>query len=72
MSKFTTFFAIFFAMTLVGLGQDLDEKIDLVLEKLDNISSKLDPVEKEVVELRAQLRRDGKMASEVWLYRWTV
>jgi len=31
-----------------------------------------DPGEREIVELRAQLRRDGEMASEVWLYRWTA
>lgn len=31
-----------------------------------------DPGERDLVELRAQLRRDGKMASEVWLYRWTA
>ncbi|MEL6375940.1 MAG: glucan biosynthesis protein G [Pseudomonadota bacterium] len=30
-----------------------------------------DPGERNHVELRAQLRKDGKMASEVWLYRWT-
>jgi len=30
-----------------------------------------DPGERNHAELRAQLRRDGKMASEVWLYRWT-
>lgn len=31
-----------------------------------------DPGERDMVELRAQLRRDGAMASEVWLYRWTA
>lgn len=31
-----------------------------------------DPGERDLVELRAQLRRDGQMASEVWLYRWTA
>ena len=31
-----------------------------------------DPGERDLVELRAQLRRDGKMASEVWMYRWTA
>ena len=30
------------------------------------------PGEKTHVELRAQLRRDGAAASEVWLYRWTT
>ena len=30
------------------------------------------PGDKTHVELRAQLRRDGAAASEVWLYRWTV
>lgn len=30
-----------------------------------------DPGDRDAVELRAQLRRDGQMASEVWLYRWT-
>lgn len=30
-----------------------------------------DPRERELVELRAQLRKEGQMASEVWLYRWT-
>ncbi|GGH32816.1 glucans biosynthesis protein [Cribrihabitans marinus] len=31
-----------------------------------------DPGERDHVELRAQLRKDGAMASEVWLYRWTA
>ncbi|MGR3759750.1 glucan biosynthesis protein [Roseobacteraceae bacterium NS-SX3] len=31
-----------------------------------------DPGERDHVELRAQLRRDGAPASEVWLYRWTA
>jgi glucans biosynthesis protein len=31
-----------------------------------------DPGERDMVELRAQLRREGKMATEVWLYRWTA
>ena len=31
-----------------------------------------DPAEQDLVELRAQLRKDGQMASEVWLYRWTA
>ncbi len=30
-----------------------------------------DPEEAEASELRAQLRRDGVLVSEVWLYRWT-
>ena len=30
-----------------------------------------DPAERTYVELRAQLRKDGSNASEVWLYRWT-
>lgn len=31
-----------------------------------------EPGEREMVELRAQLRRGGVPASEVWLYRWTA
>jgi len=31
-----------------------------------------DPGERRHVELRAQLRKDGQNASEVWLYRWTA
>ena len=31
-----------------------------------------DPGERGMVELRAQLRKDGAPASEVWLYRWTA
>ncbi len=31
-----------------------------------------DPGQRDMVELRAQLRKDGAMASEVWLYRWTT
>lgn len=31
-----------------------------------------DPGQRDLVELRAQLRKDGQMASEVWLYRWTA
>ncbi len=31
-----------------------------------------DPGDRDLVELRAQLRKDGQMASEVWLYRWTA
>lgn len=31
-----------------------------------------DPGERGHVELRAQLRKDGQNASEVWLYRWTA
>lgn len=30
------------------------------------------PGDETIVELRAQLRRDGKPLSEVWLYRWTA
>ena len=30
-----------------------------------------DPGDRDHVELRAQLRKDGQAASEVWLYRWT-
>lgn len=30
------------------------------------------PNEENHVELRLQLRREGKAASEVWLYRWTA
>ena len=30
-----------------------------------------DPGESRYAEMRAQLRKDGQMASEVWLYRWT-
>jgi periplasmic glucans biosynthesis protein len=30
------------------------------------------PGKRTMVELRAQLRRDGNPASEVWLYRWTA
>lgn len=30
------------------------------------------PGERQLVELRAQLRKGGAMASEVWLYRWTA
>ena len=31
-----------------------------------------EPAGRDLVELRAQLRRDGAPASEVWLYRWTA
>ena len=31
-----------------------------------------EPGERTLVELRAQLRRDGQAVSEVWLYRWTL
>jgi len=31
-----------------------------------------DPGKRKMVELRAQLHRDGAPASEVWLYRWTA
>ncbi|MEM9497839.1 MAG: glucan biosynthesis protein G [Pseudomonadota bacterium] len=31
-----------------------------------------DPKDRNHVELRAQLRKDGAQASEVWLYRWTT
>jgi glucans biosynthesis protein len=30
------------------------------------------PGDAQMVELRAQLRRDGAPLTEVWLYRWTV
>lgn len=30
------------------------------------------PEDRDLVELRAQLRKDGQPASEVWLYRWTA
>jgi glucans biosynthesis protein len=33
---------------------------------------RFDPGEAGLAELRAQLRKDGQMASEVWLYRWTA
>ncbi|MCY4153215.1 MAG: glucan biosynthesis protein G [Aestuariivita sp.] len=35
------------------------------------LSFRFDPQQASVAELRAQLRKDGVMASEVWLYRWT-
>ena len=31
-----------------------------------------DPGERDMAEMRAQLRRDGKPLTEVWLYRWTA
>ena len=31
-----------------------------------------EPKDRSMVELRAQLRKDGAAASEVWLYRWTA
>ena len=31
-----------------------------------------DPGERDLAELRAELRRGGMLASEVWLYRWTA
>ncbi|MBK0326549.1 glucan biosynthesis protein G [Rhodobacteraceae bacterium F11138] len=31
-----------------------------------------DPGDRELVELRAQLRKNGQRASETWLYRWTA
>ncbi|EDZ46657.1 twin-arginine translocation pathway signal [Rhodobacterales bacterium Y4I] len=31
-----------------------------------------DPGDQDHIELRAQLRKDGSPASEVWLYRWTA
>ncbi|WP_411352644.1 glucan biosynthesis protein [Leisingera aquaemixtae] len=31
-----------------------------------------DPGDQDYIELRAQLRKDGSPASEVWLYRWTA
>ena len=31
-----------------------------------------EPGDRSMVELRAQLRKDGAAASEVWLYRWTA
>ncbi|MDA7887856.1 ammonium transporter [Akkermansiaceae bacterium] len=43
-----TLYALFFALSLSAFGQDLDQKMDLVLEKLDTISTKLDPVAKDV------------------------
>ncbi|MCE8005695.1 glucan biosynthesis protein G [Aestuariivita sp.] len=36
------------------------------------LSFRFDPGDASVVELRAQLRKTGAMASEVWLYRWTA
>jgi glucans biosynthesis protein len=36
------------------------------------LSFRFDPGEATYAELRAQLRKDGAMASEVWLYRWTA
>jgi glucans biosynthesis protein len=36
------------------------------------LSFELDPKGAEVVELRAQLVRDGAPVSETWLYRWTT
>lgn len=31
-----------------------------------------DPGDRDMVELRAQLRKGGQLASEVWLFRWTA
>ena len=36
------------------------------------LAFRFDPGKRQMVELRAQLRRDGAAASEVWLYRWTA
>ncbi|WP_135502617.1 glucan biosynthesis protein [Roseovarius aestuariivivens] len=36
------------------------------------VAFNFDPGERELVELRAQLFKDGQPASEVWLYRWTA
>ncbi|QBF31900.1 glucan biosynthesis protein [Thalassococcus sp. S3] len=33
---------------------------------------RFDPGQSEEVEMRAQLRKNGQRASEVWLYRWTA
>ncbi|KIT15797.1 glucan biosynthesis protein [Jannaschia aquimarina] len=35
------------------------------------LSFSFDPADADAVELRAQLTRDDRAASEVWLYRWT-
>lgn len=35
------------------------------------LSFAFDPDEADAGEMRAQLRRDGELVSEVWLYRWT-
>jgi glucans biosynthesis protein len=36
------------------------------------LSFRFNPGEADLSELRAQILRDGRFASEVWLYRWTV
>ncbi len=36
------------------------------------LTFRFDPKDEPLAEFRAQLRRDGNMASEVWLYRWTT
>lgn len=36
------------------------------------LAFKFEPGERRAVELRAQLLKDGKTLSEVWLYRWTA
>ena len=36
------------------------------------LSFRFDPGEAPLAEMRAQLRKDGALASEVWLYRWTA
>lgn len=36
------------------------------------LAFRFDPEGAALVELRAQLRRSGRMVSEVWLYRWTA
>ncbi len=36
------------------------------------LSFRFDPEDEEISEMRAQLLRDEKPVSEVWVYRWTA
>ncbi len=69
-----------FAMNMEGITKQIRsphvETSEGVLEKNPEtgglrLAFSFDPGDRDHVELRAQLLRDGTPASEVWLYRWT-
>jgi glucans biosynthesis protein len=76
-----------FVLDLVGLGDSPDDyalDVDASAGTISNTvlqpnpavrglraTFELDPGDAGLVELRAQVRRDGEPASETWLYRWT-
>ncbi|WP_342643253.1 glucan biosynthesis protein [Rhodoligotrophos ferricapiens] len=40
-------------------------------DRTHRVSFELDPVDRDLIELRLRMMRDGRSVAETWLYRWT-